>query len=61
MFCWILSGNYYAGISRAYVLTFDAAENTKKETCKLILLWQETHLEPFNLATLMVHLEVTQW
>lgn len=49
--CWILAGNYY---------TFDDAENIKKETCKLVL-WQETHVEPSNLVTLTLQLEVTQW
>lgn len=49
-FCWNLSGNYYAGISSTYVLTFVATENTKKETCEPqpVMLWWETHLSTFQ-------------
>lgn len=62
IFCWNLAGKCYAGISSAYVLTFDATENTKKETRnpQPVLGW-ETDLEPSDFATLKLQFEVTQW
>ena len=51
-FCWNLAENYYAGISTAYVLTFDATEDTKRETREPqpVFLWPETHLRAFLLG-----------